>query len=64
MSVPCQIVQRAENVLSELRENYTLDSSIDGCVGEGLGVLAQVGEIAQSENEGFVAAKGVDECLV
>jgi hypothetical protein len=56
-------VQRL-NILSELRKNYALDSGIDGCVGEDLGVLAQVGEIAQSENEGFVAAKGVDECLV
>ena len=62
--MPCQIVQRAEDALSKLRENYTLDSSIDGCVGKDLGVLAQVGEIAQSENEGFVAAKGVDECLM
>jgi len=62
--VPCLIVRRAEDVLSELRENYALNSSVDGCVGEDLGVPVQVGEIAQSENEGFVAAKGVDECLV
>ena len=54
----------ADDVLSELRKNYTLDSGIDGCVGEDLGVLAYVGEIAQSEDESFIAAEGVDERLV
>ena len=62
--MPCQIVQRAEDVPSEVRKNYAFDSSIDGCVGENLGVLARVEEITQSQNEGLVAAKGVDECLV
>lgn len=58
------IWSRPEDVLSELRKNYALDAGIDGRVGEDLGVLAQVGKIAQSEYEGFVAAEGVDECLV
>ena len=53
-----------KDILSKLGKNDALDSGIDGCVGEDLGVLAQVGEIAQSENEGFVAAEGTDECLV
>ena len=57
ISVPCQIP-------SEVRRNDALDSSIDGRVGEDLGVLARVQEITQSQNGGFVAAKGVDKCLV
>lgn len=57
-------MQRAEDVPSEVRKNDAFNSSIDGCVGEDLGVFARVEEITQSENEGFVTAKGVDECLV
>lgn len=56
--------KRVEDILSELGKDYALDTGIDGCVGEDLRVLAQVGEIAQSENEGFIAAEGMDECLV
>ena len=58
------MIHRAEGVPSEVRKNDALDSSIDGRVGEDLGVLARIHPITQSQNEGFVAAKGVDKCLV
>jgi hypothetical protein len=57
-------VQASEDVPSELRKDYTFNSSIDRCVGENLGVLAQVNEVTQGENEGFIAMEGVYERLV
>jgi hypothetical protein len=45
-------------------ENYAFNSCVDGRVGKNLGVLGQVYEIAQGEDESVISTEGVDECLM